>query len=760
MSVFQGFIVQARQYDSPSLVLEYYVRTSEGVHLLKFSQQKIPLFILRKAKLPARFESLRKSLPLQSFSQEEVDVLYFDSIKSFQEALQYCDQNGVKHFESDVPMTERFLMERFIKGDIEYQGESTTSAAYKIFESPQVRPLTTQRPIAFKTMSIDIETGVDGSLYSIACHTGHRGEEQSLVLMRDEAGSYQDDSLTHFFTTESQLLTRFIEYFQLIDPDIILGWHVIGFDLMFLERRCQKFGLGLNLGRDGSAIQLIERKGIGYFANCTGRIVLDGPPTLRACFYKFKNFKLETVASEVLGRGKDIASDENKVDEIESRFKNDKMALAKYNILDSELVTSLFQKLAILELYAARVRICGLLMDRLNVSTAAFDFLYLPFLHRQGFVAPNRLDIERDDSAKGGMVIEPTGGLHQNVYVFDFKSLYPSIMMTFQICPLGKVFEDTDPIHTPEGYQYSRTKTILPEIIKNLMQKREEAKRDKNVYLSQAIKILMNSFYGILGSSRCRFYHSDHPRAITTTGHYILTESKKFLEAHQLKVIYGDTDSLFIKGDIPDPESLAREVNNHLTKRLKDQFSVLSELVFEFEEMFSKIYFSQARSGEGVAKKRYCGLKNGELVFTGMEAVRSDWTELAKNFQRQLYQKFFDGVELEEYIKEFIKSLEAGFYDDSLTYTKKLSKDISEYKKNIPPHVQAAAKINYQGHYRLKEVNYVMTKNGPEPVENNPRRFDYQHYIEKQIKPIADDLLKPLNKSFDGLIQGDQLSLF
>ena len=100
-----------------------------------------------------------------------------------------------------------------------------------------------------------------------------------------------------------------------------------------------------------------------------------------------------------------------------------------------------------------------------------------------------------------------------------------------------------------------------------------------------------------------------------------------------------------------------------------------------------------------------------------------------------------------------------GLYDDLLIYTKRLSKAAEEYTKNIPPHVRAALKINHKGPYRLKEVSYAITLNGPEPIQHNPRNFDYPHYIEKQIRPIADDILHTQNKSFDSFRLGNQLSL-
>ena len=763
MKTEHGHLLTSHVYDNAhGIVLSYYGCGPQGPFKLEFSGEKIVFFISRDSNFsPQDFQFERKQSKLKNFSHLDVDAIYLNKFSDIQNAKNYCLKNSIRTFELDVPITERFLMERFIFGAVEFRGNCINVDNVAVYKNPEIRK--TNYSPQFKVLSLDIETGVAGELYSIGLHQRSANQENKLVLILNEKDEKVNSEL-QFFESEKKLLMAFLSIFKSWDPDLIIGWHVIGFDLMFLEKKCQKLGLELNIGRDHSKAFLDEKKGVGFFARITGRIVLDGPPVLRSAFYQFSNFKLETVATEVLNTSKDIASDSGKVTEIERRFKDDKLALAKYNLLDCTLVLDIFEKLSIIDLLKKRIEISGLLMDRLALSTAAFDFVFLPALHRKGYVAPNRIDIIREEASVGGMVIEPKAGLHKNVSVFDFKSLYPSIIRTFFIDPYSKIQYDKDTVITPKGYEFSKTESILPAIIENLLNQRQMAKNNGDKALSQAVKILMNSFYGVMGSSRCRFYHADLPSAITTTGHYILQTTMSYFESLGHEVIYGDTDSIFITTrDIQTEEmlkALAKNVDRYLTKHLLDNFKVKSRLECEYEKSFSKIFFSMARSGDGAAKKRYAGIYNDKLEFKGMEFVRTDWTDLAKTFQKNLFEKFFKEEDLEAYIKDFIKSLEIGLFDDQLVYTKRLSKAPEEYVKNVPPHVKAALKIDHTGPYRLKEVSYVMTPAGPEPINNHPSKFDYQHYIERQLKPIADDILVYQNKSFDSFIIGDQLSFF
>lgn len=755
----KGFILTSKYYDIKNkLHLEFLGTNDNGAFKLIFNTEKIVFFIEAELDLKkSNIQFTEKAVHLKAFNKKPVKAIYTDSLVNFNLLKNFVRDNNIKTFELDVLPTERFLMERFIQGSIEFQGRSFEEVnGIRVFHNPQVKRA--DYTPNFSVLSLDIETGIDHSIYSIGMAYYSSQKNQEIVLMRAEENTRMSETV-YYLKSEKDLLEGFLKYIHFFDPDLIIGWHVIGFDLNFLYNKCLQHNLKLSIGRGNSNIILEENPATGLTANLPGRLIIDGPPVLRSAFYKYKDFKLETVATAVLGTGKDISSDQGKVEEIENRFKNDKMALAKYNILDCKLVHEIYSKLNIYSFIINRIKNTGLLYDRVNMSTTAFDFLYLPRLHRKGFVAPNRFDLSRETEGSGGLVLEPDVGAHSTVGIFDFKSLYPSIIRTFGIDPLALTTNDEHSIKTPSHHSFNKENAILPELIADLMHKRAQAKLNGQSAQQQTIKILMNSFYGIMGSTKSRFYHHDLSSAITETGQWILNQTKNYFEQRGYKVLYGDTDSLFIKlrsiNDIPD---LLDNFNKTLSERLKNEFQVNSFLELEHEMTFDQIFFPPGRGQNEGAKKRYVGISNKNLVFKGMESVRSDWTEVSKIFQRKLFEYFFNGEDIESYIKEFIKELENGIYDEYLIYSKRLSKDPKEYDKNIPPHVKAALLLNHQGPYRLKKIEYVYTKNGPYPVQLNPGQYDYQHYIQKQLRPIAEDILKTKGQSFDSLMDGDQLT--
>jgi DNA polymerase II len=270
-----------------------------------------------------------------------------------------------------------------------------------------------------------------------------------------------------------------------------------------------------------------------------------------------------------------------------------------------------------------------------------------------------------------------------------------------------------------------------------------------------------------MGSFGCRFYHPNLPTAITGTGHKLLLGSKEYLAEKDYEVIYGDTDSLFVKlkeGEGEKAEEngnrIANELNVYWSEKIKREYTLKSYLEIEFEKYYRKFILTPARGSETGAKKRYAGLlsENGKetIEFVGMEFVRSDWTRLAKEFQVELYNRIFNNEEIENWLREIVKKVKAGEYDDKLVYRKRLRKDVDEYTKNIPQHVKAARLLPEAS----GTVYYVITKRGPIPVELKHTDIDYDHYIEKQLKPIADSVLILLGESFDSIVQSDQLSFF
>lgn len=767
MSFEQGFLLTVESLDNKGLCeLHFYGTGSQGPFKIIYNNHK-PLFFINREASPLLAEAVeRKEVELTDFHDDPVDALYFPSLESFFNSRKMLKEQHVRLYESDVRAEDRYLMERHIKGGLEIEGEPEMEGNLRVFRNPRIRGID-YRP-GLKWLSFDIETGQDGTLYSVSFHlTAGDGTDLRHVIMRGDDPGTSPEWL-EYCSGEKALLERFVALIRFYDPDLLIGWHVIGFDLKFLSERALKLGVRLNLGRGFRELRLIEKRNGLFAVDLEGRIVIDGPQTLRTAFYKFENFKLETVAQELLGRGKDITPEKDKVAEIERRFREDKEALGFYNLEDSVLVTEIFRETAIIEQLVTRSLITGLPIDKVHMSVASFDYFMLPLIHRRGYVAPDTADMEAGAHAAGGHVFSSEAGLYRHVVVLDFKSLYPTIIRTFFIDPLSRLKSSVDPCTTPVGISFSRSHHILPGFLTELMERRSRAKKEGDQYLAQAVKILMNSFYGVMGTTGCRFYHADLPTAITGTGQWILKRCASMLREKGYNVIYGDTDSVFVclkEGEYSHPhragEELEKEVNSYFSGVLKDEFAIESKLEIEFEKHYSKFFLPPMRNSQEGARKRYSGLlDNGEMEFKGLETVRSDWTALAREFQQELFYRFFHEKELKQWVRDYVQKLRDGEYDDKLVYKKRLSRQAGDYSKSRPPHVRAALLLDPEGTRKLREISYIMTAEGPVPRELYEGGADYGHYVEKQIRPIADAVLFAIGEDFDSLIEGRQLNLF
>lgn len=374
-------------------------------------------------------------------------------------------------------------------------------------------------------------------------------------------------------------------------------------------------------------------------------------------------------------------------------------------------------------------------------------------------------------------------GLYDSVLVLDYKSLYPSIIRTFLIDPVGLVegMAQPDPEHSTEGFLdawFSREKHCLPEIVTNIWHGRDEAKRQGNKPLSQALKIIMNAFYGVLGTTACRFFDPRLASSITMRGHQIMRQTKTLIEAQGYDVIYGDTDSTFVwlKGAHSEEEAakigraLVQHVNVWWAETLQKQ-RLTSALELEYETHFCRFLMPTIRGADTGSKKRYAGLiQEGDkqrMVFKGLETVRTDWTPLAQQFQQELYLRIFRNEPYQEYVRETIDKLMAGELDTQLVYRKRLRRPLSEYQRNVPPHVRAARLADEENHKRGRPlqyqnrgtIKYVWTTNGPEPLDYQRSPLDYEHYLTRQLQPVAEGILPFIEDNFATLMTG-QLGLF
>jgi len=313
-------------------------------------------------------------------------------------------------------------------------------------------------------------------------------------------------------------------------------------------------------------------------------------------------------------------------------------------------------------------------------------------MHRLGFVAPNLGDMQ-GDSSPGGFVMDSRPGLYESVLVLDYKSLYPSIIRTFLIDPVGLIegLREPDDAHSVAGFRgarFSRTRHALPAMVERVWQGREAAKRAGNAALSQALKIIMNSFYGVLGSSGCRFFDPRLASSITLRGHEIMRRTRELIEAEGYQVIYGDTDSTFVwLGRAHENEAataigraLVERVNHWWREHLQAEMGLTSALELQFETHYLRFLMPTVRGAEEGSKKRYAGLVRradgrDEMVFKGLETVRTDWSPLAQQFQQELYRLIFARQPHRDYVRDYVQRTLDGELDELLVYRKRLKRN-------------------------------------------------------------------------------------
>jgi DNA polymerase-2 len=675
--------------------------------------------------------------------------------------------SGIDTFEADVRFPVRYLIERGIKGACVIEGNATPGAdagigVSLVFDNPQLTP--TQVKIEPRVLSFDIETDPKAERLLALSMYGPGVDE---VLIVDGSGRSMPEKAIRC-GDERAALTAFCDRVRELDPDVFTGWNTIDFDFTVLQRIATRLRHPFVLGRDAGELRI--RRAEGYFgsgqATIPGRLVLDGIDLLRGAFVRMEDYSLDAVAREVLGEGKALESNaKDRLAEIIHNYRHNLPAFALYARTDARLAFDIVSKLDLIRLAFARSQLAGMTPDRVAASIASFDFVYLSELEKRSIVAPTvRSDDSRVFAAQhGGHVLEPVAGLHRNVWVFDFKSLYPNIIRTFNIDPLSYVETaqaGDDLIETPGGF-FKRAPAILPGILDDLFPRREAAKKAGDAVAAQSIKILMNSFYGVLGTSACRFYNPALANSITGSGREMLLWSKRWFEDAGFRVLYGDTDSLFVgSGSIesPPPEqgpALAAKLNEELTSHIQNRWRVTSRLELEFEKTYLRLILPHARHSTRGASKRYAGLvRAGDkttVEFVGMEVVRSDWTALAKQVQRELYQRLFTDQPVEIYLADIVKAVRDGALDKLLVYRKSLRKGAETYTATTPPHVAAARKSRTPARGR-KVIEYVMTTGGPEPLDNIQHPPDREHYVSKQIRPVAEPVLATLGLDFDTVV--------
>ena len=746
------------------LNLTYYGRSPKlGPVEIIFENVQCCFFVPLEAELPELTVTFKKKKnDLRTFQGKAVEAIYFSTYSDMRTAHDKFKQAGVNVFEGDIKPHERFLMENFINGQMAVHGEAVKKERLVSFTNPQVKPCEVNTE--FRVASVDIECGVESErLYSIGAHISGAGEEKEICFMLGDARESREGNL-ELFPSEQGVLNAFMEWFKQEDPDIIIGWHVIGFDLVYLEQKCEAFYMDLDISRNGRKPYFNSPPSGGHYATISGRVVLDGPPCMRDAGYVFDNFALETVSQALLNEGKIItATKEDKIAEIEDLFENDKDMLGKYNIQDCVLVTKVYDHVDMVPLMINRVKASGLLLQNFGIGNAAFDHMFLPRMHRLGFVAPAHNDISRQGASQVPSIII-NNGIYDNVCHFELDGILSALTSAFKIDPLAKVrseFEESS--SSPGLMQFSKKSHILP---KWLEQFQEAKAACKDSVFAKALSITEKMIINSLKNPMNRFYSYDLNAALEESVNWLLDTIRKYLSEEGYILCAGSIHNLYIQMKpqeastaMDQGDMLAGRIAKHIQETTAKDYGTNLQLNIncsQHHRMFiipDKVNFSK----QPVNDIRYAAtISEEENLLHGLKISGADWTQVAATFQDGLYNTIFTEENVEEWGKNFVADLKSGEYDQQLVYRRKLVKAVDEYTGNLPPHVKAAKMLDKPG----KFIKYVFTSRGPVPAELNPKDIDYQHYLDKQLAPVADAYFTLKNQTFENLFKAQQLSLF
>jgi DNA polymerase I len=555
---------------------------------------------------------------------------------------------------------------------------------------------------------------------------------------------------------EKEMLRKF---FKIIEEfDVLISYNGDNFDLPFLKVRAEELKVEHPI--------VLSRKGVN-FKNCLHVDLYNIIFKHLSAEIRTRNLKLDEIARFFIGEGKEDLKlyendlgkdiwDSNDIKKIDEIF--------KYNLQDCKITYLVGEKILPLE-----YRFSNLVgLDLFDVTRSGYSQLVESYLIREavrkGILIKNRptdkeLEKRREQTYIGAYVHEPKPGIYEGIHVLDFKSLYPTILVSHNISP--DTLDDNGELEVKINGKVNRftqkRKGFIVDIVDNLIKRRIEIKKKQGKGVDEkALKLLANSTYGYLGFFAARWYCLKCAESITALGRKYIKGTIEKAEKRGFKVIYGDTDSLMISGDKEKVKKFLEEVNKELPGIME----------LEYEGFYKRgIFVGVAERG---TKKRYALIdENGNIEIKGFEYVRGDWSEIAKETQEKVLEFILKGDEKRaiEYVKEVIKKIKNGEIEkEKLIISRQLTKNIESYEQ-IGPHVKVARELKSKGIETGKGtlIHYIITKSGKSISEKarwyeDAKDYDSSYYINHQVIPAALRILSVLGYTEKDLIE-EQRSL-
>ncbi|MFC4248803.1 DNA-directed DNA polymerase [Natribaculum luteum] len=610
------------------------------------------------------------------------------------------------HYEADILFPDRLLIDKDVRSGIRVPERRADDGSLHVSHE-EVEPVDVDADPRVLTFDIEVDdrSGFpeDGE-EPIVCLTSHDSYRDEYVVWLYEAPigdgeiptALEDydpiegeiDHEVRRFDEEEAMLEAFVEYVDETDADVLTGWNFEDFDAPYFLDRLEVLegphhDYDLSIDRL-SRVDEVWRSNWGG-PDIKGRVVFDllyGYQ--RMVFSELDSYRLDAVGEEELGVGK-----ERYPGDIGDLWEDDPTRLLEYNLRDVELCVELDRQQEIIAFWDEVRSFVGCRLEDAPTPGDTVDMYVLHEAHGR-FALPSKGQQEAGEEYEGGAVFDPITGVRENVTVLDLKSLYPMCMVTVNASPETKVDPETYDGETfvaptePETHFRKEPDGVMREMIKELLAEREEKKslRDGHdpgtpeyeQYDRQqgAVKVIMNSLYGVSGWDRFRLYDKEAAAAITATGREVIEFTETAASEQGYQVAYGDTDSVMLSlgPEVSKEEAIERsfEIEDHINGRYDDfAREDLHAEEHRFQIEFEKLYRRFFQAG---TKKRYAGhivWKEGKDVddvdITGFEYKRSDIAPITKEVQHRVIEMIVREGDVEgvkEYVNEIIEDVRTG----------------------------------------------------------------------------------------------------
>ena len=746
----------------------YYIRPNKNTNINLLLEKIRSLKVKETGKLisPIKVELTRNELkPIKITARNTADLqILRRAIIKFPEVSE--------SLEYDIPFINRFIIDKQlipstlwrVKGKrqaLTIKNEITIEADKIIQES-----LDTIEP---KTLAFDIETlSHDPKKDSIIMCSFYSNDLQKVTTWKSFEPEYK---FIHILKSEADLIEDVQNTIKKYNPDIIVGYGSEFFDIPYVKERAKKHRVSLTLlDSDAKKVRQLHNA-IHLDLSLFTRKLLD---------LETNRYNLDSVARELIGKGK-LQGIAKKINEIWSvGLPKELNLLAEYNLVDSEITYKIFQKIfstqiqiskiTSLPLYNVNRMAYGQLMEWCLIKNAAQKNVIIP--RKPTFT---EISDRMRHTYEGGFVETPKPGIYKKVAVLDFRSLYPSIVISHNVdpyklnCPCckegkNKVFDNMWFCIKEPGF----IPTILKEVVNRRIGVKQILKKTnkddpayQELYARQyALKIIASAMHGYLGFPASRWYSLECARAITNLGRKYIQDTIRKAKEMGFNVIYSDTDSLFIdlkERTIGDVLQFLKEVNSDLPEPME----------LELQDYYpAALFLSKKTEAEG-AKKRYALLtEKGGLILKGIEAIRGDWSHIAKNTQKAVLEillKEDDVAKAAAYVQNIVSKLKKKEIPlDKLMLTNRLTRSLSHYKTR-GPHVRAAELAQKKG-YPVGEnfiVRYIIAKGDGKIADRailaedaTLNDIDEEYYINHQVIRAVYKIFEVFNYSEDKLKAG------